>query len=219
MTDRDIIKNSIESIEPREGARERMLENIKQKAAQETRVVQPAPAAKGKAPMFMKIAKWALPIAACLVVAVTAVKVIPILTAPPYPDDDQGVMIGNPFEPVNSPEEFEKRLGITLDAPEGAGEIEYSIIDDTAADIRFTFGKNAYCLRASTQSGDFSGVNGVEAASEQIDSENSAVLFTIKSGADNFLKLTWSDGKVNYILSNTDGGSADEIKRIYELII
>lgn len=214
MTDRDIIKNSIESIEPREGAKERMLANIRLKAAAENS--QKAPAAKGKTPMFMKIAKWALPLAACLVVAVTAVKVIPILTAPP--ESDQGAMVGNPFEQVNSPEEFEKRLGITLDAPEGASEIEYSIIDDTAADIRFTFGKNAYCLRASTQSGDFSGVNGVEAASEQIDSENSAVLFTIKSGADNFLKLTWSDGKVNYILSNTDGGSADEIKRIYELI-
>lgn len=217
MTDHDIIKNSIEGIEPREGAKERMLANIRQKAqAQNSQSVQTAPAAKRNAPMFMKIAKWALPIAACLVVAVTAVKVIPILTLPS--ESDQGAMIGNPFELVNSPEEFKKRLGITLDAPEGASEIEYSIIDNSTADIRFTFGKNTYCLRASEQSGDFSGINGVQAAAEQIDSENCAVLFTIKSGTDNFLKLTWTDGKVNYILSNSDGGSADEIKRIYELI-
>lgn len=216
MSDRDKIKSAIDSIEPREGAKERMLANIRLKAAAEKSQI--APAAKRNVPMFMKIAKWALPIAACLVIAMTAVRVIPILTAPPYPDDDQGVMVGNPFETVNSPEEFEKRLGIKINAPEGADNIKYAMIDNSIAEIFFSFDGSQYLFRASEQSGDFSGLNGVEAASEQLDGENSAVLFTIKSGADTFLKLTWTDGRINYILSNTDGGSANEITKIYELV-
>lgn len=217
MTDHDIIKNSIEGIEPREGAKERMLANIRLKAqAQNTQSVQTAPAANKKAPMFMRIAKWALPIAACLVVAVTAVKVIPILTAPP--NDDKGVMGGSPFVTVSSAEELEQRLGIAIDAPEGASDVGYTMIDNSIAEVRFVFGENEYSLCASKQSGDFSGLYGVEAAAEQLDSENSAVLTTIVSGGQTFLKLTWTDGKINYILSNTDGASADEIKRIYGLI-
>ena len=212
MTDQDKIKNAIDDIEPREGAKERMLENIRHKAAENS---QKTPAVKKTAP-FMKIAKWALPIAACLVVAVTAVKLVPLLTAPP--DDDRGVMVGNPFVTVSSANELAQRLGIEIDAPAGASKAEYAIIDGSIAEVYFSYGENAYCLRASTQSGDFSGLSGVQAAVEQLDGENSAMLATIKSGPDTFLKLTWTDGKLNYILSNRDGGSADEIRKIYGLV-
>ncbi len=222
MTDHNKIKTAIDGIEPREGARERMLSNIRQKAAQNSQSapniqdIKALPAVKKNAPMFMKIAKWALPIAACLVVAVAAVKVVPIVAAPS--ESDQGVLGGSPFEAVYSPEEFKTRLGIALDAPAGAENIEYTIIDGNMADIRFTFGGNGYCLRASKQSGDFSGINGAEIAAEQLDGENSALLATIKSGADTYLKLTWTDGVINYVLSDTESGDVEAIKKVYALI-
>lgn len=212
MSVNDKIEKAIENIEPREGAKERMLANIRQKAIQS---VQTAPAAKKNAPMFMNIAKWALPIAACLVLTIVGIKVIPQIAAPEEPPVE---MVGSPFVTVNSANELAEQLGIAIDAPEGASGIEYAIIDGNIAEIYFSYGEKTYSLRASGQSGDFSGLNGVEAATEQLDSANNAVLTTIRSGSQTFLKLTWTDGKVNYILSNTDGVNKDEIKKIYGLV-
>lgn len=215
MNGNNKIENAIEGIEPRDGAKERMLANIKRKAAEQDRE---APAAKRNAPAFADIAKWVLPAAACLVIAVVGIKVIPSLTAPEGSPISSDVMGGSPFLSVNSADEFEKQLGIRIDAPEGASKVEYTIIDNSIADIGFVYGENMYRLRASEENGDFSGLYGVESAAEQLESENSAVLFTIKSGTDTYLKLTWTDGKVNYILSDTGGGSKDEIKEIYGLV-
>lgn len=212
MSGNNKIKNAIESIEPRDGAKERMLANIKRKAAEQNRKTS---AAKRKSPSFAEIAKWALPVAACLVIAAVGIKVIPTLAAP---EESSEVLVGSPFETVNSADEFEKQLGIAIDAPMGASEVEYTIIDGNTADIHFSYGENVYSLRASGQSGDFSGLYGVKAAAEQLDSANNAVLTTIRSGDQTFLKLTWTDEKVNYILSNTDGGNEDEIKEIYGLV-
>lgn len=212
MNGNDKIERAIESIEPRGGAKERMLANIKRKAAEQNRETSET---KKKAPSFAEIAKWALPIAACLVIAVVGIKVIPQLAAPDEPSD---VLVGSPFVTVDSADEFEKQLGITIDAPEGASGIEYAIIDGNIAEVYFSYDEKTYSLRASGQSGDFSGLYGVEAAAEQLDSANNAVLATIRSGDQTFLKLTWTDGKVNYILSDTDGGNEDEIKKIYGLV-
>lgn len=212
MSGNDKIGRAIESIEPRDGAKERMLANIKRKAAEQNRETSET---KKKALPFAKIAKWAMPIAACIVVAIVGIKVIPSLDAPEEPSN---VLVGSPFVTVDSADEFEKQLGIAIDAPEGASGVEYAIIDSNIAEVYFSYDENAYCLRASEQSGDFSGLNGVEAATEQLDSANNAVLTTVRSGDQTFLKLTWTDGKVNYSLSNTDGGNKDEINEIYRLV-
>lgn len=207
MTDREKIQGSINSIEPREGAKECMLANIREKAAANSRS---APAAKKSSPLI-KIMKWSMPIAACLVIGVAAFNVIPRDPAPP-------VESGCPFLPVSSAEEFEKRLGIKIDAPEGASDVDYTIIDGSLANINFTYNGAAYMLRASKQGEDFSGIHGVEAASEQLDSETSAILTTIKSGDLTFLKVTWTDGSVNYVLSDTESGDAEKIKTVFDLI-
>lgn len=212
MIDNNEIEKAVESIEPRDGAKERMLANIKRKAAGQNLETSKA---KKKALSFAEITKWALPIAACLVIAVVGIKVIPQFAAPEEPSD---VLASSPFVTVSSADEFEKQLEIAIDAPEGASGIEYAIIDGNIAEVYFSYGEKTYSLRASEQSGDFSGLNGVEAATEQLDSANNAVLTTIRSGDQTFLKLTWTDGKVNYHLSNTDGGSEDEIKEIYGLV-
>lgn len=212
MSGNNKIEKAIESIEPRDGAKERMLANIKRKATEQK---QETPVTKKKVLSFAKIAKWALPIAACLVLTIVGIKVIPQIAAP---EESSDVLVGSPFVTVDSANEFEKQLGIAINAPEGASGIGYAIIDGNIAEVYFSYGEKTYILRASGQSGDFSGLYGVEAATEQLDSANNAVLTTIRSGSQTFLKLTWTDGEVNYILSNTDGGSADNIKEIYGLV-
>lgn len=212
MSDNDKIRKALDNIEPDNGAKERMFANIKRKAAEQK---QEASVPKRKALSFTEIAKWALPVAACLVIVVVGIKVIPPLASPKEPSE---VLVGSPFLTVSSADELAEQLGIAIDAPEGASGVEYAIIDSNIADVYFLYGENVYSLRASEQSGDFSGLNGVEAATEQLDSANNAVLTTIRSGSQTFLKLTWTDGKVNYILSNTDGVNKDEIKKIYGLV-
>ncbi|MCM1166576.1 MAG: hypothetical protein NC299_13640 [Lachnospiraceae bacterium] len=206
MTEQDKFKAAIESIEPENGAKERMLANIKRKAA-EQRVPE-------KKPLPLK---WAAPLAACLVVAVAAVigvRTLPSLTE--TANSSEYVQNGSPFQPVDSAEEFVKRLGITLDAPTGASDVQYAIIDNETANVDFSYNGVPYTARASKQGGDFSGISGVEISVEQLDSADNAVLTVLSSG-DTYLKLTWTDGTVSYVLTCM-GDDTDGIKEIYSLI-
>ena len=59
------IRNSIDRIEPADGAKERMLKNIRQKAAMQQPAEQPAqPKKNPKVISFHRIARWAAPVAA-----------------------------------------------------------------------------------------------------------------------------------------------------------
>lgn len=217
----DCIRESIDTIEPTEGARDRMLANIKRKAKEQT--VRDDVGSKSeisKVLPFNRIIKWALPIAACFVIAVIGVTALPkIMHSSEQPNPDSGInMIVNPFVTVDSADQFDQVLGIAIDAPAGADNVEYSIVDNKMADIVFDFEGHVYNIRASKVGGDFSGLNGIEAKTEQIDARNNAVLTVIRSGDEFFRKITWTDGSVTFILSNTDGTSDDEMNAVYDKI-
>lgn len=124
-----------------------------------------------------------------------------------------GVMVANPFTEVEDSSAFEK-LGITLKAPADAENIGYTIIDGGIAQVTFTIYGHEYTLRASYQEGDFTGVYGKEKSSEIIDSRNSACMYVVSSGMEEWFKVYWTDGKVNYYLINLDGAGQDEVKSI-----
>ncbi|MCR5322267.1 MAG: hypothetical protein K6E85_03215 [Lachnospiraceae bacterium] len=214
------IRESINEIEPAEGARDRMLVNIKRKAEEENaRNDAQVKTKDSKILPIKRIMKWAMPIAACFVIAVIGVTVMKNtirITDPP--GSEENVQIANPFAGVENAAEFERVLGISIDAPEGAENVEYSIVDNEMADIVFELEGHVYNIRASTVGGDFSGLNGIEAKTEQIDARNNAVLTVIRSGDEFFRKITWTDGSVTFILSNTDGTSDDEMNAVYEKI-
>lgn len=220
----NIIKSSIEQIEPADGARERMLANIKRKAAEQT-AEQTEPTAnpqKAKILPVRRFLNWALPIAACFVIAIAGTA---LLSNRQTPSDTQesvltgpGVELANPFQPVENAAAFKERLGIELNAPEGAENTEYTIIDGELADIWFEYRDHAYTLRASRQSGDFSGLNGISAGTEQIDAKTDAALETIRSGDEFYRKITWTDGAVTFILINTDGADAETMKQLYDAV-
>ncbi len=62
------------------------------------------------------------------------------------------VGVPNPFVAIDRASEFES-LGFILDAPKGAIDISYHIINNETADISFFFEENEYTLRASMSYG------------------------------------------------------------------
>lgn len=214
----DRFHETIDGIEPETGAKERMLENIKRKAAMQVDDEQKShnPPEKKILP-FNKVMKMALPIAACFVIAVIGiVKIVPLLNNTlTRPGDD--VQISDPFVTVDSAKDFEK-LGIYIDAPEGAIDTSYTILDGEIADITFTVDNHEYTIRASKQSGDFSGIYGDTVASNKIDSETDATLETIRASDEILYKLSWTNGSVHFILFNIDGASAESVTAIYQAI-
>ncbi len=126
--------------------------------------------------------------------------------------------LANPLEPVDSPAEYEIRLGIQVDAPKGAEAVSYAILYQRIADITFLFDGHEYDLRAATEEEDFSGLYGTEEKTEELDPGKSAVLTAIRGGEEVYLKITWKENGVTYILMNTDGATAAEMKAVFAAI-
>lgn len=212
----DDVKESIEGITPRDGGKERMYDNILRKAEKERRY-------RGR---MDGVLRYAMPVAACLCVVIAgAVYGINknnnaglgdagTLNATSEQNiGDEIVMGGNPFADVDGADAFWE-LGINLDAPSGAENISYSIIDGEIAHISFELDGHEYILRASYQSGDFTGIYGEEMSAEIIDAKSSACLYVIEDRDKNYIKVHWSDGKINYYLANTDGADEEAVKNI-----
>ncbi len=204
------IKDALDAIEPSPGAKERMYENIMKKAAQAAPAETPAP--KKKTAPFVR---YALPIAACFCLLVVGLaKLLPAGT--PQPGGDN-VQTPNPFVAVDSADDF-RPLSITLDAPAGAREVTYFIIDGAMAEVRFTLDGRAYQARASAQEGDFSGLYGRESGAETVDAKNDAVLVQVELDTGVYQKITWTNGKINYCLYGTDGADKAQVLAVYEAL-
>ena len=204
------IKESINAIEPEVGAKERMYQNIMKKAQQA------APAEKSAEPKKKPIpfVRYALPIAACLcLVMIGVAKFLPGNT--PMRPDESNVQGGNPFVEVENAEAF-KALSVTLDAPEGAQETSYAIIDGKIAEIQFELDGKSYLARASAQEGDFSGLNGEDRSQETIDAKNNAVLTEVQTDLQTYYKIVWTNGKINHCLYGTDGADKSQVLAVYE---
>lgn len=204
------IKESIDAIEPEAGAKERMYQNIMKKAQQAAPAEKPAEPKKKPIPFV----RYALPIAACLCLVVIGVtKFLPGNT--PMRPDESNVQSGNPFVEVEDAEAF-KALSVTLDAPEGAQETSYAIIDGKIAEIQFELNGKSYLARASAQEGDFSGLNGKDRLQETIDAKNNAVLTEVQTDLCAYYKIVWTNGKINYCLYGTDGADKSQVLAVYE---
>ena len=208
------IRKSIDDIQPANGAKERMLANIKRKAASGAN--QERPEKRPEILPYHSMKKWALPVAACLAIGVIGMAVVPhLLRSHNRNNIVSPVEMGNPFVEVDGADEFESQMGITMDAPDGVEDVSYHIIDGIIAETDFTVDGHCYSLRATKESGDYSGLYGTETRTEQLDSERNVILTVIQSEEEFFTKITWSDSGVNYILSNTDGASENEIKAVW----
>lgn len=222
MSEKNSIREEIDKIEPADGAKERMLQNIRKKAA-EHQNTQVQEISHSKAISFGKIAKWAAPIAACLVIAVVGVAVFRQQSVPVTPVDsseplESGVLVGSPFSDEMTADELREQLGIDFKIPVNAENVVCYIMDGNIGDVRFESDGGSFILRFSEQSGDFMGISGEPVSNEKIDASTNAVLETIADVEYSIYKISWTDGKLNYILSNNSETTSDTIKAIYEKI-
>lgn len=210
MSENNTIKEELEKIEPAEGARERMLENIKRKAAEQN--TENVRGNEKKPAVFTKIVRWVAPIAACLAIAAVGIVFVQRQNSVPI-DSEGGVQIANPLSDEMTADELREKLGIEFKIPENAENTVCYILDGNIGDVRFEADGKSYYLRFSRKSGDFSGIFGDVLSSEIIDAENNAVLEII-GGVEKTYKISWTNGEITFILS----GKTDEITKIYEQI-
>ena len=216
-TKRNTVQKAIDTIEPAAGAKERMLANIQRKAAIETPLEEKKP--QTKKPSVLSFKKWTLPVAACLAIAVIGAAALPNLLKPGSdPNIVSQTETGNPFVEVRSADDFERQLGFRIDAPKGAEDVFYHIIDGKIADVDFAIEEHRYNLRASRENDDFSGLYGTKAKTEPLDSDKNVLLTVIQEEDIFYTKITWADNGIHYILSNTDGASENDLKAVWNRV-
>ena len=98
----------------------------------------------------------------------------------------------SPFEEVISADDFSETLGFSIEAPEGAEDVSYSVAFGETAIVDFTLDGNAYTYYASKDVGDISVGDGSEAP----------------------LSQTWEAGGINYLLLNTDGAGKTDFEKV-----
>lgn len=197
------IKDAFDSVTPDETAKTRMYQNILKKAE------------KKKTPV--RFAQYALPAAACLCLLVGGIwHFLPGQEEEPM--EGGGVQMANPIVEVENAEEFNS-IGIEMDAPEGAENCDYLVIDGEIACVEFDWDSHHYTLRASKESGDISGLYGTQGEEQTVDEEHGAVLSSVDIGTALCYRICWMDGGVNFVLFNMDGADSEELIQLYEEII
>ncbi len=215
MSEKNPIREEIDKIEPADGARERMFRNIKRKAAEQN--AESAQKTEKKPVLFAKIARWAAPLAACIVAAVVGIVFVSRQNQLPV-DDESNVIVGNPFGEEITEDELRKELEIDFKIPKEAKNAEFCIMDGSIGDVRFEVNGDSYLLRFSRQSGDFSGVNETVIARKKLDAENNAVLETLRGIDYTIYKMFWTNGSANYYLVNSSEISEIDFISVYNLI-
>lgn len=211
MTEERIV-HSLDAIEPKDGAKSRMYQNIMEKAKQKK-------TSKAEQSGVIRMARLLVPIAACLCIALIGT----LHFLPEQQPETKPPLLSNPIgggtegmsgkQIVAGAEEFQT-LQITLEAPSEAENIIYSLLNQTTAQVEFQMGEHSYFVRASKQEGDVSGMFGEVTASESLEFAEDAVLYTIAAGETDTWKAVWSDGQCSYFLCNTDGAAKEDIKEL-----
>ena len=78
----------------------------------------------------------------------------------PAAEPEPQVGLPNPIVEVESASDFEK-IGVSIDAPEGATNVGYSIISDKLAQVHFTLDGVAYTYRAAITQDEDEDISGV----------------------------------------------------------
>lgn len=201
--DNDIIKNSIDAIEPDAAAKVRMRANISAKAEKSR-------AAKRAA--VKKLCVRILPVAACIALFIAVFNLSPDDVALPL---SGGGELRTAAEDVNtvyvdSVAELEERLDIKLPLPDACDSPVCAVMDGDIAVVSFNWHGRQYELR-SAKDGDLGSLDGEVIASAKV---GSAVLDTVENGGGNYLVLTWDEGGAKHCLVSADC-SPDDIRALY----
>ena len=249
--EKDAVQEAFDSIEPAEGAKARMYANILHKASAESERAQvtastqepektsssPISIASSDAPVtrrrstkapLLRVTRWALPIAACLVLLVFGAikmsghKPVDIIDTqggdPTNSPIAGGAQQPAPITGYGSSDELKKATGLYVQAPEGTEEVLYCSVGTDIAEVSFTVSGKQYTLRASKRDDDFSGLFGEEINHTVADKENGAVLTALRDEGITLNKIEWKAGDTNYVLMNTDGAGLNGIMNVYKMV-
>lgn len=216
------VRTAFDEIEPESGAQERMYANILKKAAAQ-KATAPAPENDASAtvvplptrrptPMWKRYSAMAACLA--LVVTVTLGFLSPFLNRGSEASDPP-VMVGSPFEDVQSAEEFEP-LGFVIDAPAGAENISYCIYDGAIARVDFTLSGHEYTYEAAQLDGNFSRADGEAVGSVSLNAEYDATLDRLSPDT---WRAHWSKDSVSYYLTNFDDAEESAITGVADTLM
>ncbi len=192
----EILKERIENIVPDDGAGERMLENIRRKAANGQ------DSGNNKVILWKKIIKFAAPVAACIAVVIIVnhmhgrLDVTSDSTKTAARDNAaimEGVCTAQPPKAVSA-EQVKESLGIEFTIPEDAYDAEYFIAAEDEAYVRFLYNGHQYEVRAY---------------------KNDAQAESNSAGDELFYRATWTKGELTYMLINADGADKADIDTVY----
>ena len=216
------VRTAFDEIEPESGAQERMYANILKKAAAQ-KATAPAPESDASSTVVLLPARRPTPMwkrysamAACLalVVTVTLGFLSPFLNRGSEASDPP-VMVGSPFEDVQSAEEFEP-LGFVIDAPAGAENISYCIYDGAIARVDFTLSGHEYTYEAAQLDGNFSRADGEAVGSVSLNAEYDATLDRLSPDT---WRAHWSKDGVSYYLTNFDDAEESAITGVADTLM
>lgn len=197
------IKTAIDEIEPSEDAKARMLANIQRKAEMAAKIPAKAPQS-AKILTFNRVMKWALPIAACLVIVILAGAFLaPNLFQRKYmaAEPNDAAMDFESQDSYHYAPGKENSASIRLPSEAQATERE-----NGALEYAFTLDGHLYTLLTtplddSSKIDSYAGIN-----------EGNAVLRKTNEG----LEMVWVDESYHYLLTNGDGATAEEIEKAFE---
>lgn len=204
MNDRETVKNSIDSIIPEDGAKERMLENIKAKAA-----------AERKSDKKKNLVRY-LPLAACFALVIALAALLP------EGDDNIALLSGDMgksaayhseegVEHVDNADDIKARLGIDPAMPDDALPLSFAVVDDAVSVVRFKWHGHSFELFSAKNAADIPALSGKEIASDLI---GTAILTAMQDKSGTYLSLTWSDGEAIHRVDSHDCSSGD-MKTLY----
>lgn len=125
-----------------------------------------------------------------------------------------GAQLPNPIVEVENSAAFDK-LGLFIDAPEGATDVTYSIIDDRLAQVQFSLNGSSYTYRTAISDDENEDISGVYEEFEKDENAMSIdgadwwaiiVVKTIKSGG---YLASWQYDKHLYTLYTPDQPEAE----------
>lgn len=213
------MKKAFDAVEPESGAKERMYANILKKAAAQkvVQVPESAPAEEKSAPKKRHSApawqRWGS-LAACLALVAAIGFALPKLIQRTEPDGPP-VMVGSPFEDVQSAADFEK-LGFTIDAPANAENVTYCIYDGQIARVDFTLSGHEYTYEAAQIDGNFSCAEGDAVGSVSLNAKYNAILDRLSPDS---WRAHWSHDTVSYYLTNFDGAGEEAITAVVNALL
>ncbi len=212
----DKIKKSIDNIEPDDSAKERMYANIMKKAQQQKTEESP------KRKTALRFINYALPVAACLCIAVFTTVLFKNNVPVESSDSEPLVQVTAPPQyeqtaPDTSGKESFEQIAPLPSMPADSTDITYSVYDSVAC-AAFTSGGHNYLLYAEKDR--VIGPFGDKRSSEKITYGNGteAVLTVFDDGSVLTTQVSWNNGDIHYYLCNSDNADSETVKKTAEMM-